>query len=159
MTTTTTDTKRNKELSRIHCLKKDLGLTDDEYRALLKGVTGKDSSKDLDYRERWHVLCEMGRLGNKGKTPEESTQAMRVPGRFPGEPTWPKEKAALGGKIKALLADAKRPWSYVHAMAKRMYGVDLAQWCEPAQLRGIVAALVKDQKRREAKEMKARAEA
>ena len=155
MATGTADPRRNKDLSRIHIMKKELGLDDDCYRALLQGATGKSSAKDMDYKERWRVICEMGRLLNGGKK-----QAGAPQGRFPGEPPgWAEAKAHLGGKIKALLADAKRPWSYAHAMAKRMYGIDCVQFCTPDQLWRIVAALERDKQRRVAKAAKVRAEA
>ena len=150
---TQTDPKRNKDLSRIHIMKKDLGYDDDFYRTLLQGITGKSSAKDMDYKERWRVMCEMARLLNGGKAPSGGAK-----GRFPGEPPgWAADKAPLGGKIKALLADAKRPWAYVHAMAKRMFGRDLVQFCDTDQLWRIVAALEKDKRRREDRAAKAEA--
>ena len=51
------------------------------------------------------------------------------------------------GKITALLAEAERPEAYADAMAKRMYKRDALAFCAPAELQGIVAALVKDAKR------------
>ena len=37
-----------KKLALIHILKKELALSDEEYRAILHKVTGKDSAKDID---------------------------------------------------------------------------------------------------------------
>lgn len=37
-----------KKLAVIHVVKKELGLADEEYRAILKNVSGVNSSKDLD---------------------------------------------------------------------------------------------------------------
>ena len=54
----------------------------------------------------------------------------------------PPEKARLLYKIESLLARSDRPWTYANAMAKRMFNLDLIQWCDPDQLRRIVAALV-----------------
>jgi phage gp16-like protein len=68
--------------------------------------------------------------------------------KFPGRPPANKTKDALIGKIEAHLADAKRPWAYVNAMCKRMFGVDVVQWCDCSQLHKLVAALEYDQKRR-----------
>lgn len=64
-----------------------------------------------------------------------------------------KGRQGLISKIGALLADkAKRqgstvPWSYADAIAKKVCGVDKVQWCNQEQLRKVVAALSKDQKR------------
>ena len=139
---------RRKDLSRIHCLKKDLGLTEDNYRALLQGLTGKDSSKDMDYKERWRVICEMGKLkGGKGQN-----RASTAPKKYPGRPAIIPDKEALIGKIEALLTIAGRPWRYAHGIAKKMFGIDLVEWCDPDQLWRIAAALEYDRRRREKKE-------
>lgn len=130
------DPMRTKDLARIHLAKKDLGLDDETYRELLKHLTGKTSAGELTSGERWKVIQELGRAGAK------SAQA------HPGKPPRPKlGKEALIGKIEAQLAEAKRPWEYAHAMAKRMFGIDQVQWLDAEQLRKIVAALVYDAKR------------
>jgi uncharacterized protein YydD (DUF2326 family) len=40
----------NKKLAVIHIVKKELDLSDSEYRKILKKVTGVDSAKQLDYK-------------------------------------------------------------------------------------------------------------
>lgn len=133
----TAEALRNKDLARIHLAKKQLGLDDDAYRALLQGTTGKASAKDLTTQERWKVLQAMQQLGAK---------AAAKP--FPGRPARQDlDKESLIRKIEAQLAEAKRPWGYAHAIAKRMFQVDQVQWCEPAQLVRIVAALNYDANR------------
>jgi len=37
-----------KKLALIHIIKKELALSDEEYRTILRRVTGKDSAKDID---------------------------------------------------------------------------------------------------------------
>lgn len=49
-------------LARIRIAKKELGLDDVTYRALLERMTGKLSSKDMNDDERRQVLQEMDRL-------------------------------------------------------------------------------------------------
>ena len=68
---------------------------------------------------------------------------------YPGRPANMNDahKGRLLKKIEALLAEANRPWSYAHGMAKRMLGVERVQWCEPYQLHKIVAALMYDARR------------
>ncbi len=132
---------RSKDLARIHLGKKQVGLDDEAYRELLKGVTGKTSAADLDFRQRFQVIQALEKLG--AKPPAKA---------FPGKPARPAAgKDALVAKIEAQLAEAKRPWAYAHGMAKRMFQVDQVQWCDADQLRRIVAALNYDAKRREAK--------
>jgi len=43
---------RNAELGKIHLAKKDLCMTDEEYRAMLWSVGRVNSAKDLDYAGR-----------------------------------------------------------------------------------------------------------
>lgn len=130
---------RQRDLARIHLAKKQLGMDDTIYRAMLLDLTGKPSAGEMDRRERWAVLQELGRLGGFGARKEH-----------PGKPQAPSiEKTRLIAKIEAQLANEDRPWTYVHAMAKRMFGVDLVQWCHPDQLRKIVAALAYDARRKE----------
>ena len=54
---------RNLQLSKIHIAKKDLGLDDETYRALLVRVAGVRSAKDLNPRQTGAVLAEFARLG------------------------------------------------------------------------------------------------
>ncbi len=52
----------------IHVAKKELGLEDDDYRAILARVTGVSSVKDMDERQKQAVLTEMKRLGFRIRT-------------------------------------------------------------------------------------------
>lgn len=47
----------------IHIAKAQLGLADDDYRAFLVAVTGKDSCSKMTQRERWRVVREMEARG------------------------------------------------------------------------------------------------
>jgi phage gp16-like protein len=138
---------RTRDLARIHLAKKELGLDDEAYRALLKAETGASSSADLDSRGRWKVLMAFSRLGWKGGVAAgaDPGKAARKVGR-PAPQGGSKE--ALLAKVEALLTDAGRGWPYANGMAKHMFKVDLVQWCTEDQLRRLVAALVYDQKRR-----------
>lgn len=56
-------------LATIHVAKKQLGLDDDTYRAVLNRVTGKTSSADMTETERLAVVDELRRLGfERGST-------------------------------------------------------------------------------------------
>ncbi len=126
--------RRNQQLSKIHIAKKDLGLDDDTYRALLHRVTGQSSAKDLSPLQVAKVLQEFERLGWKSQQ-----------GR--GKPKPAADKAKLVGKIEAQLAEAGRPWEYGDGLAKRLYQVERLEWLDAKQLGGVVAALAKDAKR------------
>ena len=51
------DNPRNRDLAMIHLAKKELGLDDDLYRAILKQVCGVESSADLDQPNRRKLLA------------------------------------------------------------------------------------------------------
>ena len=52
-------------IAAIHVLKSKLQLTDDDYRALLKNLTHKTSSKDLSDKERQAVRDHMQQLAER----------------------------------------------------------------------------------------------
>jgi len=63
----------------LHVAKRDLGLDDDTYRAVLERVTGKLSAKDLTEEERRAVADEFRRQGFK---PSSNTRRKALEGRF-----------------------------------------------------------------------------
>ncbi len=133
---------RKRDLAKIHIAKKQLGMDDTTYRAMLQEVAGVESAADLTAAGRREVLSHLRRVGFKSRAGG---------GRFFGRPEMDglegTGKKAMLLKIEAYLAEAKRPWSYVHAMAKRMCKVDRVEWCDPDQLRSIIAALEYDARR------------
>ncbi|MBI4804443.1 MAG: regulatory protein GemA [Desulfovibrio sp.] len=122
---------RKSLLAKVHIAKKDLGLDNDTYRSVLERTTGQRSAGDCAYQELVRVVAEFRRLG---WSPDK-------------KPAPPKGKAALRGKITALLAEANRPDAYAEAMVLRMYKRDKLAFCTPKELQGIIAALSKDAKR------------
>ncbi len=127
---------RKSLLAKVHIAKKDLGLDDDTYRAMLVGITTRESARDCTVPQLVGVLAELRR---KGWMPRQTgSQPAPAPG---------KGKAALMGKITALLAAAERPETYADAMARRMYRRDKLTFCTPKELQGIITALSKDAKR------------
>lgn len=127
-------------LTKIQIARRQLGMDDDTYRAMLKRTVGAESSKGLTPRQVGRVLAELERLGF------EPTGKARMPAdRQVAE--LPPERNAMVRKIGAQLAEADRPWAYADAMAVQMFKVDRVEWCEPDQLRRLVAALAVDAKR------------
>lgn len=57
------DDQRRRELAAIHTAKKQLGLDDDTYRAMLAAETGKRSAGDLDAGERARVIERLRQAG------------------------------------------------------------------------------------------------
>lgn len=134
--TPTTD-RRNADLAKIHIAKKQLGLDDEAYRAMLWTVARVKSSADLDEYGRKRVLEHMRRGGFKPASNKT----------FPGRPHNCDEHPQLL-KIEALLADASRPWSYADALVKKMFGKDRIAFCDPDEWQRLIAALEYDRRRR-----------
>ena len=59
----------------------------------------------------------------------------------------PEDKRRLIGKIGAVLADLKLPWSYADGISTKMFNIDKVEWCTPQQLYKVVAALAIYQRR------------
>ena len=63
----------NTELARIHVLKKQSGITDDEYRSLLVGAAEVDSAKDIETPDQYYkvisclerYLLSIGKLSSR----------------------------------------------------------------------------------------------
>jgi len=121
---------RNDELAKIHIAKKALGLDDDTYRDILMNVCHVDSSAKLDSKGRFKLIKHF-----------ESLSWKNASRRWGKKPSVTEDKTALMGKLEALLADNRLPWSYAYGMAKRMFKVDQVAWLKPQQLHSLVAAL------------------
>ena len=135
------DESRASLLAKLHIAKKDLGLTDDIYRDMLEGVTGKRSGADLSVKELVAVIAELRAKGWQPKSTPRYGRKPKVRGAA---------KPQLA-KVEALLADNGRPWAYAEGIAKRMYGVEKLEWCDETQISGVMVALVKDARRRKGK--------
>lgn len=130
---------RNRDLGRIHILKKDLGLNDDQYRVLLWTIARVDSSKDLDSYGRRQVIEHLEAHAKRaGLT------------RRPARQTAAPDKAPMVAKIRALLINAPggaRDDAYADAMAARMFRVERFTWCSHDELHRLIAALSVDARR------------
>lgn len=130
---------KNAELAKIHIAKKDLGMDDDTYRAMLRQVAGVESSKDLTAIGRAKVLDYLKTHGFNAKK-----HIGKKPNNLDGAST----RASQLRKIEALLADSGRPWDYALTLAAHMYKKDALEFCDSTELRGMIAALEKDKARR-----------
>lgn len=132
-----TNPARTAQIAKIKMAQKALKLDDDDYRAILVRVTGKASSAAMSGEERKAVLSEMNRLGWKA-----------APAK--ADPNRPKtvDQVPMLGKVQALLADQRRPWSYAHALAQKMFATDRLEFLKHNQLHALVAALQMDANRR-----------
>lgn len=136
------DDLARRELAAIHVGKRELGLDDLTYRALLWTVARVRSAKDLDEAGRRAVIEHMRQRG-----------FTRAGGKQPcgRKPAAPADRRALMNKLEMLLVSRAVPWTYAAAMAKKMFGVDRLEWATAGQLWKIIAALEIDERRRAAR--------
>lgn len=135
-----TDDQRKRDLARIHVAKKKLGLDDDTYRDMLWTIGRVRSAAHLDSAGRRQVIVHLKSRGFKPST----SKARRK--NYPGRPHNCDEHPQLR-KIEALLTDAKRPWAYADAMAKKMFAKDRLTFCNSQEWGKIISALEYDKRR------------
>lgn len=135
---TANDTRR-RELAKIHLAAKQLGMDDDTYRDMLWAIARVRSAKDLDEAGRRRVLDHLKAVGFK---PKPGSPRAGHPHNLGSE-----ERGPQLAKIEAMLTSAGRAWAYADGIAKKMFHVDRVTFCNPEQLRKIIAALVYDAKR------------
>lgn len=131
---------RKSELAAIHVGKKALGLKENDYRAILARVTGKQSAAHLNRGQRIMVIEYMRKIGFKPLDREKP------------RPKGAADRGPMHRKIAALLRDGGYPDSYADGIAKKMFGIDSVKFCQPDQLRKIIAALTYNQRRQARKE-------
>ena len=120
------DNARQRSLQFIHVAKRDLNLDDDDYRALLKRVTGLSSCADMDPKQLGDVAGEMRCLGagrKKGLTPQQ------------------RKAQHLWRAAYALGAVDSSDGRALDSFCKRTAGVDALQWTTPEQVNKVVEAL------------------
>ncbi|HWP00034.1 MAG TPA: regulatory protein GemA [Methylococcus sp.] len=133
-------TREQRQIAAIHVLKAKAGLDEDTYRRMLREIGGVDSSKKLTPLGRAKVLAHLRRL-TQPPIGEHGTRS------YPGRPHTTDQRPMLR-KIEAILADARRPWSYAESLARRMAKKERLEFCTDAELHKIVAAMMIDQTRR-----------
>ncbi|MCE8027523.1 regulatory protein GemA [Halomonas daqingensis] len=126
------------KLAQIHIARQELGLTDEDYRAILARTAGVSSAKQLTNRNVGYVIAEFKRLGWEPKPAKKA-------GRKAPNP--PRSRQRVMDKIEAMLADAGRPWAYADGMAQRMFQVERVDWLDDDQLHRLMQALIIDAKR------------
>lgn len=135
---------RNSDLAKIHVAKKQLGMTDDDYRAMLLAQCGVASSSDLDHAGRQRVLKHLNTCGFK---PVASTKTKR-----PARPTPSVDALPLVRRIRAqLISLDRKPDEYADGIAKQMFGdeaPEFFEWCHLGDLQRISQALTFQQNRK-----------
>ncbi len=126
---------RKSLIQKIHIAKNQLGFDDDTYRDFLTLHAKKDSCSKMTVPELFTVFNAFKNSGFKVKSKKHK------------KPFATPEKQQYMDKIEALLADTGKPWAYAEGIAKQMYRKQRLQWCSVEQLRGVMIALQKQQRK------------
>ena len=126
------------KLAQIHIAKAQLGLSDEDYRAILARTAGVSSAKELTNRTVGGVMREFRRLGFEPKPAKKAGRKAPSP---------PRSRQSVMSKIEAMLTHAERPWAYADSMAKRMFNVERVDWLDDDQLHRLMTGLIIDAKR------------
>lgn len=129
-------------IGKIHVAKSQLGLDDDTYRAVLRRVTGKDSSSKCSITELENVKAEMVNLGWR-----PARKAHPRAGKRPladGETAAKLRALWISGYHLAVVKDSAE--AALAAFVKRVTGgkksgVDALQWLTDADARKAIEAL------------------
>ena len=151
---------RRADLARVHILAESLGMdtTDkhpaSEYRSTLYAVGGPTAKRDgeisaafLDHVGRRRVCAHLAQLARARGIKQQAPPIGKA-----GRPTPAPDRAPMVRKIRAMLYEAGRQDAYADGLAKKMFHVEMFEWCAPDQLRRVIAALCYDRGRRRARE-------
>ena len=125
---------RNQLLARLHCLKKELGWSDDEYRDILEARTGKRSAGDLDGAALARVVAALG--GQKPMPADEWAWVNAAP-EAKKAMLWKIRRDEHGKPLKRGTHVA-----YAEGVAKRQHGVERKlQMMDVGEIYKLVGAL------------------
>jgi phage gp16-like protein len=141
-----------KQIKLIHTLKGALGLSDDDYRAVLAGY-GVITSKAMSDRQAAGLVADLeakalaagvwqkkGARKKVGKRPHNAE-------RKRGQKLDQASRARQLEKIEALLTVGGKPWGYADSLAQRICKVDRVAWVATGDLYKIITALRKQAQR------------
>lgn len=133
----------SKHIAAIHVLKGRLRLSDDDYQALLRGLTGQGSTTRMDERQRAQVREHLQKLARRMGV---DAAAPRTGGKSFAQRY--AEASARERKVWALWGALKRAGLLRHADARaldafvqRQTGMGSLRFCNAAQLDALIEAL------------------
>lgn len=140
-------------LAKVHVAKKQLGLSNDDYRAVLLEQFGQDSAGRLTDAQLRKLVAHFRGLGWQDAPKARSRNDTHGRPRNLDRKGY-NSRTAMMEKIEAMLAEKGRdekghiPWSYAASILKRQCGVERLEFASCEQLKGVIAALYRDAKRK-----------
>lgn len=127
---------RKQLIQKIHIGKSELKMNQEDYVCFLLETVDKHSCSVMSERELMQVLQAMKQKGFKVKAQKE-----KIFGKRPTASQSNPYRQQLINKIEAQLTNMNKPWSYVHAICKRSFGINRLQWCSDEQLHKVIQML------------------
>lgn len=125
---------KNMLLAKIHIAKKELGLDDETYRAVLQRVIGKSSCAKANAKQLTKVIEEFKSLGFKGQSNKKFRKSP-IPAV--------KKVYALWGELQGLGAVETKDKTALDAFVKKYTGIDNANWLDDKSARKVIEILKK----------------
>jgi phage gp16-like protein len=137
------DPKRRAQLAAIHQRTKQLGMSEDDRRALYVRKTGLDSAADMTDAQLGAVLDELRRLGARSHRTLEGT----------GRPGEPQERLAIAlwRDLGRMGVPADPSDAGLRKFAKHLVGIEVLAWGDAKQLNAVIEALKAWRAREQAK--------
>lgn len=133
--------QKRRDLAKIHIAKKDLGMEEDDYRAMLQNVGGVGSSADLTVRGRSKVLHHLEKT--LGWKPKSRKPRQKITAREPVD----RKIRALWLDLANLGAVRDRSEKALNSYVSRQTGVDRMDWLSSKQAEKVIEALKQWQSR------------
>ena len=126
------DPKRRRMLAVVHMAVKQLAIDDEDYREILRRVTGRGSAGDCTPAQLHRLITELERLGYRGKSGRDPTRA--------GHPVARKARALwLGLYALGVVHDPSE--RALEKFGKRQLGVDRLHWVDQSRAFPLIEAL------------------
>lgn len=126
-------------IAKIHLAKKEMGLVDDDYRAILIRIAGRTSSKDCTIADLRAIVEELKRLGFQPR-PARGRSGGRASPKPADHPTARKARA-LWISLHQLGAIDNPSEQALEAFARRQLGVERLQWANQSLAYKLIEAL------------------
>jgi phage gp16-like protein len=136
-------TKR--QIALIHVAKTRIGMTEDEYRAMLSGF-GVESSTQLTQGKFERVVEYLEKLGFTVQRPRFRGKTGKRANGSAGQLLSSRDR--LRGKVRAILRDLRLTDAYADAIARNRFGVDAWWWLTADELYKLTAMLTYHQRRK-----------
>lgn len=131
---------RRAAVTKVQIARKELGLDDDTYRAMLERITGRASSADCTDAQLGLVLDEMKAKGWKPRVVQGGRSGPR---RKPGPAAHPvaRKARALWISLHQLGVVRDPSEAALEAFGRRQLGVERLRWAVPSEANGLIEAL------------------